>query len=41
MSLVLAILAIMFFWSAPTIPLETKYMVGAIIIAGGLAGLSD
>ena len=39
MSLFLSIIFIMVAWSAPTIPLETKYLVGAIIVAGGLAGL--
>lgn len=39
MSLFLSIVFIMFAWSTPTMPLETKYLVSAIIVAGGLAGL--
>lgn len=39
MSILLAIVIIMFFWASPSMPLETKYLAGAIIVAGGLAGL--
>lgn len=39
MSLILAVLCIMYFWATPTMPLETKYLVASIIVAGGLAGL--
>lgn len=39
MSMLLAIVCIMFFWASPTMSLETKYLATAIIVAGGLAGL--
>lgn len=41
MSLFLSIVFTMLVWSSPTIPLETKYLAAAIIVAGGLAGLKN
>ena len=39
MSLLLSILFSMLALSSSTMPLETKYLAAAIIVAGGLAGL--
>lgn len=41
MSLLLSIVLIMVAWSSPTMSLEIKYLVMAIIAAGGLAGLGS
>jgi len=41
MSMILAIFFIALAWSSPTIPLETKYLAAAIIVAGGLAGYKE
>ena len=41
MSVILSIFFIALAWSSPTMPLETKYLAAAIIVAGGLAGLRN